>query len=426
MKPFLQRFARTLVNRRLTLLVMSLAAASMLLMLLVPQRGTEGAASLSSFALALGLDSVATAWWFRVVVGAAGVQLLAATFTLARRDLRRLLRERGPGSPEEFAIESPSRFARELRRLGYLRIRRSSQAARYVRDPWGYAGPSLLHGGMVLAVCGVLIVTLTQSAGLIRVVEGQTMAAGTTLDAPRQGPLGVAPVLDHDLTLDRIDVLVWPSGEPRAFTGTWVLSGSDGLTRLVVTTNRPVTRDGVRYFQEQRVGYSFFTTITQGDVVVRRRIDLLQPPSSTEGSFEDVVLADGSVIRAKCLVDEAAGGQPELVLRFEQSGDIVAQDTVTDGASVRLVDMDVTVDAVGRWAIITIERSYGYGLLFTSFFVMFIGAILIYGASPRELTLTRGDDGTAIAEWHASRMPSMYAREQQRLRDAAAREEDDA
>lgn len=414
--------ARLLLDRRLTLVTTSLLAASLLAMLAVPQRVTGDVATASAFVRLLSLDAVVASWWFRVLVAVASLQLMAVTVKVARRDVRRFLRTRGPASREGFDVREPRVLARALRVNGYLRIRRTATTARYIKHPWGYAGPTLLHGGMLLAACGVLAVALTQSAGLLQLVEGQSVPAGTALQDPRQGPLGSEPSLEENLTLERIDASFWENGEPRSFTGVLALESASGVTRLAVTTNQPRTVRGVRYYQEQRVGYVFFVTISRGSDVLKQRIELLQPPSAIEASYAEYTLSDGSLLRTKCLVDEVSGGQPTLVFRLVRDGKTVAEESMVGGATAKLADMTVSVDAVARWAVITIERSYGHGLLFSSFFIIFLGAMLIYGAPPREITLVRDERGIR-AEWYATRFTTAFAGERERLRSAAAGED---
>jgi len=422
MKQSVSPRLRGLLDRRLTLVTTTLAAMSLLAMLFVPQRVTGDAVASSALVRLLGLDSVVASWWFRVLIAVAALQLATVTAMVARRDIRRLARARGPASREGFAVLDSGALARTLRSSGYLRTRHTAATARYIKHPWGYAGPTLLHGGMLLAACGVLAVTLTQSAGLLQLVEGQSVAAGTALQAPRRGPLGREPMLGDRLTLERIDARFWENGEPKSYTGSLVLDGASGVTLLSVTTNQPRTVSGVRYYQEQRVGYAFFATITRGSEVIKQRIELLQPPSATEASYADYALSDGTLLRTKCMVDEASGGEPTLVLRLVRDGETVAEESVADGATAKLDDTTVSVDAVARWAVITIERSYGYSVLFSSFFIIFLGAMLIYGAPPREITLTRGE-GAVRADWHATRFTEAFASERERLRSAATGED---
>lgn len=419
MKRRVPRLDRLLLHRRVTLVVVLLVAASALSIALIPQQPSQAAAALPAAVRMVGLDRVATMWWFRAIVALAALQLAAVTLRLARRDARRLLREHGPAG-SAFSVTDSGGLVAVLRRFGYIRVRRLARIARYVKHPWGYFGATVLHGGMLLAVIGVLAVTLTRSVGLVTMVEGQTLDAGTSLEAAVRGPLGEPTVLESALTLERIDARFWETGEPRRYTCTYVLGDGSAATRFDVTTNAPQVVGGVRYHQENRVGYSFFVTITQPDVTLKQRLDLMQPSSAGEASYLDRVLPGGDLLRAKCMVDEAVGAQPELTLRLMRDGNIAGEATLTQGASARLADADVTVDAVQRWAILTIERSRGYGLLFTSFFVIFLGAVLIYGATPRELTLTKHEDGAVAAEWYTPRFATLLETERQRLEDAAS------
>ena len=277
-----------------------------------------------------------------------------------------------------------------------------------------------------MAMLSVLVVALTASFGLLKVFEGETIPRGTALEAVERGPLGRAPELPGDITVDAVRIEFWDNGEPRRITGLYTLLLDSGTRSFEVAVNQPRVVEGVRYFQEQRVGYAYGLSIEQDGTLMPIRLDMPLPPSAAEASYLDTVLPNGDLLRAKCLHDPVAdAGAVELVLRLVRDGEVLGERTLNGGTSVALGDLDVKVDAQAVWAILTLERSVGYTPLFTSFFVIFLGAFFIYATPPREVTLTKRDDGTVVAEWFAPRFGTLYDDEERRLREAASGEGSD-
>ncbi len=419
--PLVKRFRSILLSRWTILLVMAVAGVTVLAGLAVPQQPILSPEGFWQRAVAaLGLDHIFSTWSFRVLVGVAVLQLLMVTVRLLRRDVRRLLRDRGPASRRPVVVEDKPALAAALRALRYRRVRHSASTARYVRNPWGYLGPSLLHAGMLLAMIGILAVTFTRSSGLVPMLQGETLQAGTLLEAAERGPLGEEPVLRADLTLDRLGFTYWPDGSLRVVDGVYSEVRNGVPRTLSVTTNRPRTADGTRYFQDQRVGYAFGVTLTQGESVLKKRLDLPLPASTEKPSYFDMQLPNGDLLRAKCYHDPTSSdGSPQLTLRLVRDGKVLGEHSFADATSARFGDVDVTLDFQTRWSLLVLERSQGYAVLFTSFFIIFLGAALIYGAPPREFTLTKGADGATTADWHAARFDTLFTDEEDRLRDAA-------
>lgn len=402
---------------------MALVTIALLLSAAVPQQTGGEPVSLPDWARALGADRIVTTPVFRLLVAIAALQLLAVTIRIARRDVRRLKRERGPAT-EPFDVASPAALAAALGAMRYLRVARTSTVARYVKVPWGYAGPALLHAGITFALACVLLVSVTDSVGLVMIFEGETMAAGTPLDAAEQGPLGAETVLLEDLTFEGLDLRYWPDGSLRGVTGDYRVPSAE--EPFALTVNEPRVVGGVRYFQEQRVGYVFAVTLTRDGAPERLRLDMPLPPSATEASYLDRPLLSGDILLAKCMHDPAsADGSPELTLRLMRDGEVLAEQSFATTSAATMAEYDATLDIVSRWSAVSLERSRGYGLLFASFLVIGLGAFLIYAAPPREITLTRRPDGAIVGEWYAPRFAELYAHERQRLRDTAAEDGSD-
>ena len=383
--------------------------------LAVPQDGT--APPLSS---KLGLDHLFSGWWFRAVAALISLQLLAAVARLWARDMRRIQRPRGPASPARMTVLDPSGLADALRMARYRRVHRSVTQSRYVRNLWGYLGPTLLHVGLLTAMVAVLVNALSISTGNVAVFEGATLSQGTSLANAQEGPLGRAPVLEQALRCDAIDIAYWPDGSPREIAGQYSFVGPDGEGVFRVATNAPVVIDGLRIFQDTRVGYAYGVTLWRAEQTMKWRIDLPLPESGDAASYADVQLENGDLLQAKVTHDPAAvDTRPVLTLRLVRNGEVIGERSFDDTGSGEIGDTTVSVDVAARWGIISLERSHGMGLLFAGFFAILAGATLIYAAAPRELTLMKHEDGTVTADWRAARFATLYANEERALREAA-------
>ncbi|MGB4441639.1 MAG: cytochrome c biogenesis protein ResB [Coriobacteriia bacterium] len=393
-----------------------LAAITVGIGLAVPQ---DGAAT--GLAGRLGLDRVFSSWWFLAVCALISVQLTGAITRLCTRDLRRIRRDRGPASADPMTVRDASRLAVALKAAGYRRIRRSATTARYVKHVWGYAGPTLLHLGMLAAILGALMNSLTLSSGNLVLLEGATVAQGEPLGSARYGPLADPPVLSQTLRCDGIDITYWPDGEPRRIEGLYSIVRLGGDQSFRVATNAPLVVDGVRFFQDSRVGYAYGVTLMRGETTTKHRLDLPLPESGDSASYIDTLLENGDMLRAKVTHDPSAPmGDPVLTLRLVRGEDIIGEESFSSTGAGVLGDTEVSVDIATRWSMIALERSRGAGMLFAGFFIILLGAALIYAATPREFTLVGQEDGTATADWHAARFAALYAAEERALRAAAS------
>lgn len=351
------------------------------------------------------------------------VQLLLAILTLAERDFRRACRHRGPASRAAFTVPFRSGLEAQMRSAGYLRVGQTGSETRYVRSIWGYAGPTFLHMGMLVVVVSALLVALTTSAGSLVLSEGEIAPSGTVLANARQGLLANTPTLDASLRLEALDVSYWETGEPRSIAGVYTLMRPGDSRTLKVTTNQPLVVDRWRISQDVQVGYIYVVELSTAGASVEQRVILPLPASASEPAYADEVLANGDLLRAKVqYTAEASEAIPMVTLRLVRDGVILGQSDFAVESDGRVGDVDISVVAASRWGVVVLERSYGMSGVFAGFFLILLGAILIYSATPREVTLTRHDDGTVTADWHAVRFARLYASEERLLREAAGGE----
>jgi len=415
-------FRAHLLHPKAIIAAMLSAGFAMIVGLVVPQ---SPVASQNPVVELLGLNRVFTMWWFEVIAAIASLQLFAATVIMIRRDFRRLTREIGPASAYRFDVARPEDLSSVLSQLRYVRLRKSTKTTRFVCHPWGHMGPSVLHFGMCVTVISVLLVALTNSSGLMEFFEGESpMPQGTPLEVPLQGVLADSPVLPGDFGLRELRITYWENGQPRTIVGDYSLTVDGRQTLVELVVNEPRKIDGIRYFQEHRVGYAFALTLTAGEEVTLRRLDMPLPPSPKEPSYLDTDLGNGDLLQAKVYHDpQVPGGSPELVLRLKRAGQVIGQQSFAQTSHAMVGDIDVRIDAMRRFSTVSFDRSIGYEPMFFSFVMIFIGSLLVYLTPSRELTLIKREDGTVVAYWHAARFANLYTEEYNKLQTAAGAKE---
>lgn len=412
---------RALLDRRAVLGVIVLLALTTAIGLVFPQHQASTPGNSGSAAFTPGPNQLFTGWWFRPLALVASLQLLVATVRLFGRDLRRIRRSRGPAGRAPFNVKDADGLRRFLRLLRYVRMRTSPATERYVRNVWGYLGPGLLHLGMLAVILSVLLLSLTTSSGVLTLTEGATVSSAVALEDAREGPLGPSALLTSAIRLDDIEVEYWSDGEPRRVTGTYSFIAPGASETVRASTNKPAYISGLRVFQDPRVGYGYGVTLTRDDNAMTSRLVLPLPGSADDPAYVEVQLDNGDMLRAKVTHDpRAPDGNPLLTLRLERGGSVVGEQTFSGTGVGALGDTSVSVDIATRWSIVALERSYGMTALFVSFFGVLLGALLIYTATPRELTLVKHVDGTVTADWHAARFAALYAAEERALRAAAS------
>jgi hypothetical protein len=276
--------------------------------------------------------------WFIVVTAAGFVSLMIATIRMLRRDVRL------------------------TRAHGRLRVR----------------GGTVLHVGLLGVLVFSSVALTTASEGIYVLVEGQSIPAGESPITRGSGPLASEFTLPQSLTLNRVSTSWWEDGSVQQIVSD--LSIGDDARRFSVSVNGSRSVDGFRYYQDQRFGPTYLLTLENADGrTMKQRLDL---PHPTPGSptYLDVDLADGSTLRARCQSDI----DPEtttLTLKKELGGvESEPVEFLGTGSHMLVGDTQVTVDDVRRWTALILVKQHGVGALFVSFFIVGIGAIMLYAA----------------------------------------------
>lgn len=291
---------------------------------------------LALLSLVIGVDQVVYSGWFLIVATAGLASLAVATFRMLRRDIR--------------AMHSRSGFV--------LR------------------GGTVLHLGLTGALLFSSIAMVSASQGIYVLTEGQTLSAGSAPVTESHGPVASEFVLPQGLTLLLVSPSWWESGEVQQISSEIALQDREAVT---VSVNGSAVIGGVRYYQDQRFGPTYFLTLRAADGTEdKQRLDMPQPYVN-QPSYLDAVLADGTLLRARC---EAVGNGAATTLTLKlKRGNIESAPVSLTGADVQAVgDVEVQVDDVRRWTALVLVRQHGLWAAFLSFFIVGVGAVMMYAA----------------------------------------------
>ncbi|MBN2404663.1 MAG: cytochrome c biogenesis protein ResB [Coriobacteriia bacterium] len=416
-----------MLSRRTVLLLISGLGIAVLLAALVPQRVTspDGLDALQAKApflvdalKAAGLDHVVSTWGFAFLLALCWLTLGLATLNMLRRDYRRTFRPRTwSGLSGWHVVGDRPGLEESMAALRYWAAGRIGDESRFLKNPWNLWGASLLHLGMLIALAFAVLTILTTARSMVVLVEGESLDATTQVVAQDYGVLASPLSLEEPLELASVTPRFWDDGSVRQLETVILLGDSAQQEQLTVSINGSRVVRGVRIYQDQRFGYSYFLTVAFPDgTELMQRADLSQPLGVGNPTYMDIPLQDGSVLRLKCVEDpgtQSMSDEPEFVLRRELDGEVVAQSTMTTD-TVSLDDVTVRLDGRRRWATFVLAREWSVIPLFAGFALVFLGATALYVGVPREVRLRTDENGQTWARWNAYR----FARSVDQERDA--------
>ncbi len=428
---------RFLTSRRtaITLIVVLLALTS--LGYVLPQQGTDGLGpnrfdlptSLLTLSSAAGLDRMWSSPLYLGTLGACLIALLAALLQSGRTAWKRTFQPVvGAGSRGALHTHMPAEeTASLLRARGYRPMPPAGTTSRFMKHPWGLWGGFILHLGLVVSVAFALIVLSTESWAIIGLVEGETLEPGGEWSNSEPGPFSDHIVLPETLRLDKVTPTYWDNDELRQITSDLTFIAPDGTEYpLQIAVNHSKVRNGVRFYQDQRFGRSFFLEVTDGEELRRERVEMEWAWSTEEPVYFDLELGPDRRLQLKYYADvERASltGEPELWARYAEGDERSAEAVLPVDIPIQVGPLVVELKLVRSWANIIVMRDHGVPVLFAGFFLVFIGSALIYLTVPREAFVST-EDGTTTVHLRAIRFPDMYAEEIDTIAESLLSRED--
>jgi hypothetical protein len=306
---------------------------------------------------------------------------------------------------------------RAARRHGYRVWWQGGDAWRLIKNPWGYWGDPLLHGGMLMVIVAALLCALTQLRGVIRLTEGEVVAAGTPLADEERGPWASSSFLAEAVRLDAVSPLFWPTDELRELRAAITFLGPHGRqSSQAVAINQPLRFRGLRFDLARTFGRSFFVTLSrEGGRPLAIRLDLTRPlgrgvASYGNFSFPGVPLPMAAKYHGDGLGKRVDSDEPLLVLRLLGEERLPFEVALTPGQGGQLGPYTATLVRSARFVDCSVTDLHGVPLLFAGFMVVILGCGLIYCTPPREILLRQQQAGVAL-RWLAGRFSDFHGQE---------------
>ena len=372
-----------------------------------------------------GLDHIFSTPWFAILLTLTLVALLCSlmsqiraawhqTFTLGARE--------GKGPWQHFSIPYEV-VGHLLRRSGYWQIKADERQIRYLKNPWGYWGNPMLHGGMVVTLTAALLMALTQQRGLLQLNEGEVHGADEAWTYSEHGPF--APAISFPEAIQLVYLLpeFWAGSDELKGLSCgvrFVAPGQGRESRLTLSSDTVVTRLGFRIYQGVGFGYSFTVELspTTGERQTLR-LAIQQPERKGMAGYGNFrIHGVPYVLKAKYLLDHASAGERQgvntLALRLADGAQALGELTLAPGGSGKLGPYQVRLLEVRRWGSMVITRLRGLVGVFVGFALIIVGSSLIYLFPVREVLLVREGDGVLLC-WRPGRFALFHQNEHERL-----------
>ncbi|MBU0729867.1 MAG: cytochrome c biogenesis protein ResB [Proteobacteria bacterium] len=419
---------RILLRRKTVLSLIVLLLVLIMADVLIPQRYLSGQESLSSWQQEnntlllmiqfLGLDHVFTSLLFLATMS---VFLLA--LSLSTWDQTNLARKRtidcGHMPKNRFILPATAFNAvlSEIRKKGYRFQRRTTETIRLSKNPWGYWGNATLHLGMVVVASGSILVALTQQQGRLNLSDLEFFPAGASLPFQENGLLAKEFVLPFGIRLDQVKPDFWENDKTKSLVSQITIINQDqSEIHHELGINKIVTMAGIRIYQKETFGNSFYLVLTdQKGKAEKFRLDISHPQKRTEPAYRDFSFPEiPYTIKAKYLADSAGLSiydvDPLLSLRLSQNDTIIGEVDLRLRQQGKLGPYQVELLGISRWAGLAFAKLHGISLVFLGFFLIILGAFLVYCTPPREFYLQQQNDSLTIG-WAAGRFPELYIHE---------------
>lgn len=422
---------RFVTNRKFITVVFVLIIASLLLSNFLPRPGSmpnEEPLWYAQFpAVArligvLGLNALQTSLWFSLLGFLFFVSLACSTYDQGRRawQATRQLTEGAGGEGEPLSIPV-ERFRACLRREGYLPLADNGSVSRHVKAPWGYWGNFLLHLGITLVVLFSYVRVLTEHRTLLRLVEGIDVGRVEATVGDVAGLLAGKAVYPEAVRLERLSPAFWDNDQLKSLDGEVTLIDDQGRSdRIALAAFKGEPFRGQTFYLSPKFGTAFFLQFYSGDAPPFAMIlPIGRPLRRDRAGYGETDLQGGRLhLKAKYFADAGKRGMvssnPLLVLRLYDGDALVQETELRKGGDGALGPYLVRLDDARATAELLAVGGFGVSGIYCGFAVIFIGAVLVYCTTPREVVLRlTGSEGRAT--WRSVRFRDLYRDEEERI-----------
>lgn len=427
-----------LTARRLAVGIMLFLAALMFLATVVPQapdyapsqiaewrRGHQGLLWLVD---AAGLHKIFSQPWFVAATLFAAVTLAISTcdqFKTARKRLSAT----GVGGADEL---HPAAEKDRLRTVaGRHRYGETQEGARgelkFVRNKIGFFGNTLLHTGMVLALCGSLYVALTGRQGALILVAGDQPHRGGW-HGSQHGLLTTPLPLPGEVRLDRVSLDFDAKNQVNRVSSELTISRAPGERESVsARINEISSYHDLRLYHSAQYGDAFtLEFVDQKGGGHYEKIPIQHPKELERAGYGDFDLKwTPYLLSAKYFADadrkSMTSANPLLVLRLLDRNRELARVQLTPGASATLGEYRVRLLAVQKWSNLIFVDVSGMPIVFAGFALLILGGLVHYLAPPRELIAIPREDGLYRVYWKGIFFRDFFIEERDELAVALAK-----
>jgi hypothetical protein len=430
-EKFYRKLNKAFTNRKIVVFLFLALIVSLLISNLLPQNELQPESTapwygshprLTAAIKLLQLNSILTSSWFALLVILFLISLLLSTVEQWR--LTRRLLSAAPSAPPAGAVPlalSAEAFQELMAERGFRRLSGSQAGTRFARARWGYWGNFLLHFGITVAVLFAFIRVVTEQRALLRLVEGVPTSGAAALIGNSSGLLGRGPSYPDALTLARITPQYWANDELKSLSGELVCDDRQGHgERVALEAYQRRTFHGQSFYLSPLYGNVFLLQFAApGAAPFELPLFIARPLSREKAGYANLELEGGAYqLKAKYYADVARQTllpvNPELVLRLMSGGRMVEEARLVTGGAVRLGPYQVRLSEVRNYGHLLIVGSLGTAGVFAGFFIILMGALMVYFVVPREVVLWKGD-GKELVGWRSSRFGELYREEEQQL-----------
>jgi cytochrome c biogenesis protein ResB len=373
------------------------------------------------------LHSVYAQPWFAAAILSAAVALGISSIKQLALARKKLFATATTSTDEVAAGVSGMSLRDVARNNHYHRLGVSPDGQlKFIRNPWGYFGNSLLHLGITVVIATSLYIALTARQGTLILVEGEQQANSRTWAMSEQGIFAKPLELPGTIRLDKVRVQFDSKQQPVDVSSELSLIAPSGQVHpMTASINRMLSYRGLRIYHAAQYGNAFAVSFTgKNGTVHTETVAAHHPPTPAEAGYSDDFAVNWSLnlLSAKYYADADRQSQssdnPELTLRMTQGGRELARTTVTTGKTGMLGEYKVQLHGVSRWAKLTVVDNRGMPLLFTGFAVIMLGGLLRYLLPPRELIAFRQQHDCYTVFWKAASFRDFYLEERDLLTTA--------
>jgi cytochrome c biogenesis protein len=432
-----ERIYQFFASVRLSLFLFGVLAAASVVGTLIPQESTveqlarEYGPRLSALIALLDLADMYHSWWFKVLIGLLGVNLIVCSLRRLPKTLTLMRAGTHPMDPARLAKMRSHKLVQvplplpQCQELLAAHLRRRYSTCQWLEqgDRWQAMAEKgrfsrfavyFVHLAVLLILSGALIGSIFGFRGSLTIPQGGT-ADRIFIGRHRVLPLGFS------VRCDKFTVEFYQTGEPKEFrSDVSVLEHGQVVEQAAIRVNEPFTFRGITFYQA--------TYGSEPSAIVLQVKDLTTGATrQLEAPFQEIITIPGTTDRLVVMdyAENVRGHGPALLVavarenRQPASGWILTKQPEFHGNRIDDLALSVVKYQTGFYTGLQVKKDPGVWVIYLGFSLMLLSMLLALYGSHRRLwfLLSPGvGSGTRIAAGgHSSKHQSAFAREFKKL-----------